>query len=677
MFKSAIGFILILFLTGLAQEDVSSKIEEFAKASRAFRKIEQKASLEQFRRLQKPVTPDSADFDQLYYDLRFEITTTPRNLTGTVTGRFKSNVNGLNQIKLNFDSREDLTPWQNFSVSGNVDGFFHSNWVLRINLDKPYNAGDIFSLTIQYAGVPRQTGFKGFEFDQNAFDDTVISTLSEPYSAQTWWPCKDDPSDKLDSVKITATVPAGMTVASNGLLEKTIDNPNNTTTFTWNEKYPITTYLISLAIANYATFSDQFEYEPGKFMPIDYFVYPQRLDLAREVFQKLPQMLQVYSQTYGMYPFVQEKYGQAEFEWGGAMEHQTCTSIGRVTSSWETVYAHELSHQWFGDLVTCRDWHNIWMNEGFATFSEAIWLEQAYGKSAYHSYVDSYQDFMDSWAVQPIYRFQIDDPGFIFHRTVYTKGMWVLHMLRHVLGDSVFFEIMRNYPTDPQFAHRDVTTEDFRDFCENISGMNLDWFFQQWIYQPFYPVYRWGYLHQVRSNEHFLEILIEQNQLESGYHHLYKMPVDLLVNYSNGTSDTLVVWDSLQTQSFQIPIKSEPSEVIFDPDNWLLKKTEKLSAFNLQVNLSAGFELYQNFPNPFNSVTHLPFSLDTSGQVTLEIYDVTGRKIKTLAKGFLTRGDILTWNGMDDSGRQVASGVYIYRIRFRDHRLARKMILIR
>jgi len=255
--------------------------------------------------------------------------------------------------------------------------------------------------------------------------------------------------------------------------------------------------------------------------------------------------------------------------------------------------------------------------------------------------------------------------------------MWVLHMLRHVLGDSVFFEIMRNYPTDPQFAHRDVTTEDFRDFCENISGMNLDWFFQQWIYQPFYPVYRWGYLHQVRSNEHFLEILIEQNQLESGYDHLYKMPVDLLVNYSNGTSDTLVVWDSLQTQSFQIPIKSEPSEVIFDPDNWLLKKTDKLSAFNLQVNLSAGFELYQNFPNPFNSVTHLPFSLDTSGQVTLEIYDVTGRKIKTLAKGFLTQGDILTWNGMDDSGRQVASGVYIYRIRFRDHRLARKMILIR
>ncbi len=218
-----------------------------------------------------------------------------------------------------------------------------------------------------------------------------------------------------------------------------------------------------------------------------------------------------------------------------------------------------------------------------------------------------------------IYRYDISDPWSIFSWTVYIKGMWVLHMLRHVVGDSLFFRIMHDYPNDPAFAYQTATTEQFRDFCEYISGMNLDWFFQQWIYEPYYPVYNWGYSHFQQGGQDYLYLVISQRQHLAGYPHLYKMPIDIVLYYPNSTSDTLVIWDSLLTQSFEIPIDAAPQTVAFDPDNWILKKATLVPVTNLNksLNLTENFFLYQNYPNPFNGTTHIPFSLDTmrSGEI--------------------------------------------------------------
>ena len=678
----------IMFLIGMwaswlmaSDDTLTSRLEAMAKVSREFYTIERDYYIRNFPALSRAMHPDSSDFDQFYYNLSFHVTTSPQNLEATVTGHFRSNVNGLSMIKLNFDSREDVGVWQNFSVTGNVSSWTHSNWVLRIQLDQTYNVGDTFSVTVHYSGVPRSSGLMGFSFTTNQYGDPVVSTLSEPYAAQTWWPCKDDPSDKLDSAKIHITVPNNMIAASNGILDSVVTNGDGTRTYHWRETHPITTYLISLAISNYATFSDSFQYGAGQTMPIDYFVYPQELTTAQVAFQKLPQMLQVFSNLYGLYPYVDEKYGHAEFEWGGAMEHQTCTSIGAVSINWETVYAHELSHQWFGDLITCYDWPNIWMNEGFATYSEALWLEAEYGTYAYFDKMNYMLSGISSWALDPIYRYTIDDPGYIFSWTVYAKGAWVLHMLRHLVGDAQFFTIMHDYPTDPAFMNGTVTTEQFRDFCEAKTGMDLDWYFQQWIYEPGYPKYQWGWDKYQNNGQNYLYVKIKQEtwQVNGTPVPVFKMPLDIAIQFTDGTRDTITVWDSLMVQDFHIPVAGVPAMVQLDPLNWVLKEATIVPVTSIHpgFTLTDGYMLYQNYPNPFNNTTQIPFSLDTSGHVVLEVYDVNGRLVKHLVDGYLTRGDVVTWDGTDDRGMPVGSGLYFYRLRVNGWESSRKMLLVK
>ncbi len=640
------------------------------------RQSEQRGKIERFLAKPPALAHNPSVYDATYYDLDFVITTSPHNLAGTVTGVFRSSVDGLLEMSLNFDSREDLTPWQGFQVSGNFSSWTHVDWDLRVRLDRAYNTGETFRITVQYSGVPREGGLQGLAFDTNAYGDLVISTLSEPYLARTWWPCQDDPDDKADSVRVRITVPQNLIAASNGLLVEETDNGNGSKTFVWKESYPITTYLVSLAISNYARFGDQFEYAPGQFMPLDYYVYPSELAAAQAAFATLPNMLRIYSDLFDLYPFVKEKYGHAVFQWGGAMEHQTLTSIGWVSTSWEYVYAHELAHQWFGDLVTCQNWGDIWLNEGFATYCEALYVEQLYGEQAYHDYQTAALSSLQSWGRDPIYRYSTDDPWYIFQSTVYDKGGWVLHMLRHVLGDAVFMKILHDYANDPVFKFKTATTAQFRDFCEQVSGKDLDWFFQPWIYEPYYPVYNWGYTYQSSPAGETLFLKIEQAQknVSPEYDHLYKMPIDLEVFYADRTSDRMTIWDSLQVQTFYLPIDSIPIAVRFDPDNWVLKEARKVPVTDVAEKDQTiySFQLWQNYPNPFNPATVIRYEVPQAGWVELEIYNALGEKVYAFPAVYRASGNYaVTWEGSE-----MPSGVYVYRLKAGKSSMARKMILM-
>ena len=245
------------------------------------------------------------------------------------------------------------------------------------------------------------------------------------------------------------------------------------------------------------------------------------------------------------------------------MEHQTCTSLGGWS---EALIAHELAHQWWGDMITCRDFHHIWLNEGFATYSEALYWEQVDGKVRYFEDMRHNEYFGSGTIYVP----DLSDVWRIFHGGLsYRKGSCVLHMLRHVVGDSTFFDILHAY-YDSQFQHGTAVTEDFQAICEAVSGMELDWFFQEWIYGEYYPIYAYHWSSTKQGGDYDVTLKIEQLQTDTTG--LFTMPIDVtFLTYDD--EKTFVVFDSLQIQTFELTLNFYPLFVILDEEGWILKKT--------------------------------------------------------------------------------------------------------
>jgi len=297
-------------------------------------------------------------------------------------------------------------------------------------------------------------------------------------------------------------------------------------------------------------------------MKIHFYSFPGNYQEYVHINGLVKNMLTCFGELFGEYPFVDEKYGQADFLWGGGMEHQTCTSYG----SWnEGLFAHEIAHQWWGDMVTCESFHHIWLNEGFASYAEALWFEWAYPGYTASEYQMDYQLYLGPGTVY------VEDPETedIFDSGLsYVKGSWVLHMLRHVVGDNDFFQILKTYYNAPQHKYRSATTEEFRTVCEQVSGMNLERFFYQWIHEEYYPVYSysWSSIQNGTSYDITLEIRQEQDQT------LFCMPLDITVTTQSGETN-FVVYDSLAVQTFQFTVNAEPTDILLDKDNWVLKLT--------------------------------------------------------------------------------------------------------
>ena len=519
---------------------------------------EHKAEMFRYMKLQTArsmVTINQEQYDVRYYDIDLTVDPDLRRVTGTVHMRAEVVGDPIDRIEV--DLLDNMTV-SHVTVSETSVSFRHENDLLDIELDRSYGTGEVVDVTIDYDGNPAAGGLGSFGFDFHA-GKPMIWSLSEPFGARNWWPCKDQPSDKADSVDIRVTVPKGMIVASNGLLREIRDN-GDTETYWWHESYPIVTYLVSVAIYEYATYFDHFKYSETDSMEIQFYVFPDHLQSVQSNYAKTKNMLAIFSELYGPYPFLDEKYGHAEFVWGGGMEHQTCTSLGGWS---EALIAHELAHQWWGDMITCRDFHHIWLNEGFATYSEALYWERKDGIVHYHEDM-AHNEYYGGGT---IYVPDLSDVWRIFHGGLsYGKGAWVLHMLRHVVGDTTFFNILQAY-YDSVFQHGTAVTEDFQAVCEAVSGMALGWFFQEWIYGEYYPVYTYDWSSVEQNGSYTVDLTIEQVQTNTG---VFTMPVDVTFVTHNG-EETFVVFDSLQTQSFELTLSSKPIVVLLDKDDWILK----------------------------------------------------------------------------------------------------------
>ena len=583
-------------------------------------------------------------FDVTYYKLQLNVLTVESYLKGaiTVAGTCRNDAVGPLVLDLVNTMVVDST-----FVNGQRTTFVQGTSTVSVMLDRTYHSGESFTVDIYYGGEPLATGFGSFEFNAHANEPWVYS-LSEPSGARDWWPCKDDPIDKADSADVFVTCDSTLKVGSNGTLVSVNNNGDGTSTTHWHERHPIASYLISIDLTNFAQFSNWFKYSPTDSMEILNYVLPEHLTTALGSLPRTVDMLSVYTNLFGPYPFLDEKYGHAEFGSGGAMEHQTMTS---TTTFDEDVISHELAHQWFGDMITCRTWADLWLNEGFAQYCSALYREKKYGTDSYWGYMNSQMDL----AVQAVGAIGIPDTSSVRELfdgpRMYNKGATVLHMLRHVVGDSVFFRCLWTYANSPTLRYSTASIGDFQNVCESVSGKDLNYFFQEWIYGEGFPSYSYTWTTTTSGKKNVVTIDVDQFSAQ-GNPAFFTMPVDFQI----GTAlwDTLVtVFDDSLSQQFTLNVPVRPTTVLIDPGNWILKIASQGSA-----KPPGQYSLEQNYPNPFNPSTRITFGIPEQSLVTLRVYDIVGRVVTTLVSERKSAGSYtIEWDPL-----HTTSGVYFCQI---------------
>lgn len=621
----------------------------------------------QFNRLKKLVEvnyPGDPKYDVKYYKLDLTINHTSQTISGNITCNAKVVQSNVTEIYYDFINSMIV---DSVLFNGNNTSFSRGTNTVVVQTNTSLNQGDDFTTVVYYHGTPASGGFGSFKFSSQG-GYPLIWSLSEPYGAKDWWVVKDTPADKADSADIWLTVSTSLTPVSNGNLMEVVNNGNGTHTYKWHVSYPIAPYLVSLAITNYALYTNYYHYSPTDSMPITHYLYPSSLNSNIPQLNKTPGMIEIFAERFGEYPFINEKYGHAQFGWGGGMEHQTISSMGGFGDG---LIAHELAHMWYGDNITCKDWHHIWLNEGFATMGEGLIYEAWNGKAAYNSYIAD-EMYYAKFASGTIYVQDISSEWEIFnsYRT-YSKACVVLHMLRGIVGDSTFFNILRTYSYDPSVAYGNAVTEDFQAIAENVSGLDLNYFFQQWIYGVNYPIYSvvWS-KNSLGGNLYDLALKITQSSNSNPS--FFTMPIQIKVNSSTG--DTIItVFNNAQVQNFNITVANEPISITVDPNNWILKTINSVVVGIEDEMQPQTFSLEQNYPNPFNPVTKIKFTLASNEYTTLKVYDIIGKEITTLVNNQMEKGHY----EINFDASNLPSGVYLYTLNAGGYKETRKMILMR
>ncbi len=599
-------------------------------------------------------------YDVTFYDLQMDLNPVTQVLDGTATV--------LARVLGPSLSTMDLNLMNNMTVSGTTAGgsaasHTHGGNVLSVTLDRTYQTGEMVTVSVDYSGNPEGDGFGWSSFGGSP----LIWTLSEPYGARHWWPCKDLNTDKADSVDLRVTVPDDLIVASNGLLHsESIPSPGKKTFF-WKERYPIPTYLVSLAIHPFATFSNTYTGLDGSTtMPVDYFVIPDYLSQAQAAYPVTVDMLEAFAGGFGEYPFINEKYGHAHFPWGGGMEHQTLTSLS-YSAYTEHIISHELGHQWFGDMITCADFHHIWLNEGFATWTEAYWLEISQGAEAYRQEMNNAAYYGDGtiFVENPDNFWEIFD-----YYLSYQKASWVPHMLRGILGDEDFFAGLLAYRE--AYEYDSATTEQFRDVMEEVSGRDLDNFFEQWIYGSGHPEYSVHWTTESVSGGTRLRLRIEQTQRQP----VFDMSLQVRITWMTGM-ETFTVENNQRVQWYSFLVNGTVQELELDPDDWVLCQINYGGASDLPGFVENEPRLLPNVPNPFNPSTSIHYELPADSQVRLSVYDLSGRLVRVLEDAFQQAGEhSVRWDGRDGRGNTQASGLYFVRLNAGGKTGLRKITLV-
>jgi aminopeptidase N len=555
---------------------------------------------------------DITTYNLVYHRCDWYIDPSEDFISGSVTSFV---VPETDLLQLEFNLTTELTVDSVVYHQSAVNFVQVSGDLLQIELPNSIPAGWVDSVTVYYHGKPPNSGFGSFN-KENHGSKPVVFTLSEPYGASDWFPCKNSLVDKVDSVDVFLTVPSGNIGVSNGILVSESASGSDVT-YHWKHRYPIATYLIAIAVTNFATYNEYVPYD-GDTLLVQNFVFPEDLDYAQNNTPDLIPVMQLFDSLFKVYPFGEEKYGHCQFTWGGGMEHQTITFVSGFDLF---LLAHELAHQWFGDDVTCGSWQDIWLNEGFATYCEGLVEEHLYGATDFKQWR---KDEVNYITMLPDGSVIVDDTTDVYRifdgRLSYAKGGMVLHMLRWVLGDEAFFTGLRNYLTDAQLNYGFAYTSDLQAQLENAGGVDLDGFFSDWLYGEGYPEYNvtWD---QDSTNE--LYVIIHQTTSDASVS-FFEMPVP--IRFSSDTEDTILVFDhQFNGQEFSVPISFAATSAKVDPDKHLISSNNDIA---VQVpDAAQAKNEFQLFPNPASDVLQIHFVNGSSNEKIIRVLNALGQMV--------------------------------------------------
>ncbi|MBT3210189.1 MAG: T9SS type A sorting domain-containing protein [Bacteroidetes bacterium] len=609
-----------------------------------------KHKIEHFNRIRKVETNVGQNYDINYHRLEWEIDPTILYIKGVVSTYFKITENLVSEISFDIDTSLNV---DSVVFNGSLMNFTHTDGVLSISLSNILDENHLDSVSVYYQGVPGNSGFGSFS--QSWHDGSpIVSTLSEPYGAKDWWPCKQNLTDKIDSCDIFVKSDAQYDVASNGILVSEIIEGNNKTTH-WKHKYPIAAYLIAIAVTDYSIYSEYAQLNNGDSLEVLNYVYPENFADAQLETPNTVEFIELFNELFIEYPFVEEKYGHAQFSWGGGMEHQTMSFMGNF--GWQ-LQAHELAHQWFGDYITCGSWEDIWLNEGFATYLTGL---------AYLYLNPSWWDLWKQIEIgkiisQPGGSVQVDDTSSVSRifdsRLSYAKGAMVLHMLRWELGDSAFYKGVRDYLQDPMLLFNYAKTPDLIDHLEFSADTNLSDFFADWYYGEGYPTYSIEW-----EQDEMNKVLLTVSQTQS-HESVDFFEMHLPIQFFGENQDSTVVFHHLHDNKlFGANLNFAIDSIVFDPERWII--TGECSIIN-SIN-EKEFPTFSIYPNPASDKIFIG-NVFKGSKTEISIYSNNGKKLFSNSLKSLYR-----FLELDVS--DLSAGIYFVEIKTNNTSLTEKLII--
>ena len=510
--------------------------------------------------------------------------------------------------------------------------FTHEDDEIQFDLETPKQQGETFHLTIAYEGngYDDDNYAGGLHFitsdpDLNYEDHTY--TFNQPYGSDVWFPCKQVLSDKIDSLDIWVTTNASQRVSANGILVEQVDMDNGTTQYKWQTRHPIAYYLVAFNIFSYSEYN--FYCQPEGFDESifiqNFLVDEEHIELMGDELDLTCDAMNLYSNWFGIYPFHDEKYGHSIWGKGFGMEHQTITSMPYNIDFRRL--SHELSHQWFGNMVTCGTWLDIWLNEGFATYFDYLALKHIISDQVGEDRMAYYHERAMVFPNGSVYvpAPAINNASRIFnYKLSYCKAAAVIKMLRFELqDDDLFREILTNYLD--QFKNGTATTEDFISVVNQTTGEDYHWFFEQWIYGEGYPIYSGNWY----QHQDTLYMEVTQDVSYPAVTPFYDMLMPYKITYPGGDT-TIYLRQEQPTQLFKIPMEEFASNIIIDPENENLNQDEGMIEVPVGATADKKLQGIKIYPNPFEEEVNVILPWQYSDNFKFSLFDNRGVLVKSI-----------------------------------------------